>query len=174
MKRLLLIMMVSCRVAFGQEIEPYDDLSDEAYDLEEPVDVDPESVRRHRHHHYHPTEADAPQAERNSHSLSLNVPRHARRGLTATMSVRYRKIEGSAIVRVRMSPGLELVQAIPAAVRGPDGELLWFGVRGPMGSLKIKARIDERISAGTALLIHADLYDGYGETEHQTETIVVR
>jgi hypothetical protein len=167
-------MLFVCQVAFGQEVRPDESLIEDDY-FEEPIDPHPQSSNaRHPHHHYHPTEADAPEVERNSNSLSLNVPRHARRGLTATMSVRYRKIEGTAVVRVWMSPGLELQQAIPPAVRGPDGELLWFGLQGPMGSLKIKARIDERISAGTALLIHADLYDSDGETERHTETIVVR
>jgi hypothetical protein len=59
-------------------------------------------------------------------------------------------------------------------VRGADGELLWFGLTGPMGNLKIKARIHPEVPIGTALLVHADLIDGFGKVEQQTETIVVR
>jgi hypothetical protein len=126
------------------------------------------------HYHYHPTLEDAPPAERNVDLLSLTVPRHARRGLVATLALRYRKVAGEAIVRLQMSPGIDLESSNPAPVRGPDGELLWFGLAGPMGSLKVKARINANVPVGTALLIHADLIDGYGKAEQQTETIVVR
>lgn len=126
------------------------------------------------HYHYHPTLPDAPPAERNTELLSLTVPRHARRGLVATLALRYRKVTGEAIIRLQMSRGIRLESSNPAPVRGPDGELLWFGLAGPMGSLKVKARIDPDVPAGTALLIHADLIDGYGKAEQQTETIVVR
>lgn len=126
------------------------------------------------HYHFHPTLPDAPPSERNATSLSLTVPRHARRGLVATLALRYRKVNGDAIVRLQLSPGINLESSQPAPVRGPDGELLWFGLAGPMGSLKVKARIAPNLPAGTALLIHADLIDGYGRAEQQTETIVVR
>jgi hypothetical protein len=126
------------------------------------------------HYHYHPTLAESEPAERNAELLTVTAPRHARRGLATTMSLRFRKVTGNAIVRLHLSPGLAFEQAIPSAERGPDGELLWFGLAGPTGNLKVKARIDADVPIGTALLIHADLIDSQGRTERQTETIVVR
>jgi hypothetical protein len=126
------------------------------------------------HYHYHPRLSELPPEERNAESLIVGVPRHAKRGLTATLSVRYRKVSGSTIVRMQMSPGLNLEQATPPATRGPENELLWFGLQGPMGNLKVKARIHPDVPAGTALLVHVDLIDSSGRVEQTTETIVVR
>lgn len=173
MKRVpLLAVILAGQIALAQE-PPISMNPDGTYVHDEPFVAEPyrpPSVREH--YHDHPIEADEP--ERNSDTLSLNVPRHVRRGLTASMSVRYRRLEGDAIVRVRLSPGLELLQSNPPAASGPHGELLWFGLEGPMGTLKFKARVDPDVPVGTALLVQVDLYDNSGDTERQTEAIVVR
>lgn len=173
MKRIpLLAAILAGQIALAQA--PSSSMNaDRTDDHDEPVVAEPYRPPLVReHYHDHPIEADEP--ERNSDTLSLNVPRHVRRGLTATISVRYRRLEGDVIVRVRLSPGLELQQSNPPAVNGPHGELLWFGLEGPMGTLKFKARVDPGVPVGTALLVQADLYDNSGDTERQTEAIVVR
>lgn len=148
---------------------------DDPYDLPEARYEDPDwRPEPPEHHRHRPMPPEPVPIERDEESLSVTVPRHARRGLATTLSLRYRKVSGNVIVRLRMSPGLYLEQANPPAARGPDGELLWFGLAGPTGNLKIKARIDPDVPVGTALLIQADLIDGQGKTERQTETIVVR
>jgi len=179
-KLLLLAIALVCRSAFAADVEGFEAWDEEplsppeaAY-VDQQFDAPPPPAPPLPHYHYHPTLAESEPVERNAESLSLTVPLHARRGLTATLSVRYRKVRGNAIVRLTFSPGLQLEYSNPAPVQGPDGELLWFGLNGPMGNLKIKARIHQDVPVGTALLVHADLIDGYGKVEQQTETIVVR
>jgi len=174
MRKTLRRTVLACGVAIAVYIPG-------AYGLEDPDDLpetnygDPDrDPGSQEHYHYHPTSPESEPGDRNADSLTVSVPRHARRGLATTMSLRYRKVSGNAIVRLRMSPGLALEQANPPAARGAEGELLWFGLAGPGGSLKIKARIDANVPIGTALLIQADLIDAQGKTERQTETIVVR
>lgn len=174
-KVLLLGIVLVARAAFATHLEGFEAWEEEPVGQGEAA-VDPRlnPPPLPQHYHYHPTFEEVPAVDRNAESLSLTVPRHARRGLTATLSLRYRKVRGNAIVRLTFSPGLQLEYANPAPVQGPEGELLWFGLGGPMGNLKIKTRIHANVPIGTALLIHADLIDGYGNVEQQTETIVVR
>jgi hypothetical protein len=177
MRILVLGIVLASQAAWAAELEGFEAWEEEPVKVPEAAYVDPgfqPPPPPPEHHHYHPTLKEVPKAERNAESLDLSVPLHARRGLTATLSLRYRKVSGEAIVRMSFSPGLQLEHASLPPVQGSDGELLWFGLDGPMGSLKIKARIQPDVPVGTALLIHADLIDGYGNVEQQTETIVVR
>jgi len=176
MRILVLGIVLASRAALAAELEGFEAWEEEPVKVPGAAYVDPgfRPPPPLDHHHYHPTLQEVPKAERNAESLDLSVPLHARRGLTATVSLRYRKVRGEAIVRMSFSPGLQLEYASLPPVQGPEGELLWFGLDGPMGSLKIKARIQSDVPVGTALLIHADLIDGYGNVEQQTETIVVR
>jgi hypothetical protein len=174
-KVVLLGILLISRVAFATQLEGFEAWEEEPVAETEAAYVVPDfRPPPPEHHHYHPTLQEAPPVERNSESLTLSVPLHARRGLSTTLSLRYRKVNGDAIVRVTLSPGLQLEYSTQPPVQGAGGELVWFGLRGPMGSLKIKARIQPDVPIGTALLVHADLIDGQGNVEQQTETIVVR
>ncbi|MBI1815852.1 MAG: hypothetical protein HYR72_12810 [Deltaproteobacteria bacterium] len=53
---------------------------------------------------------------------------------------------------------------IPAAEVGADGQLMWSGLPGPSGSIKILGRLSARAAPGSVLSIAASLVDGLGST----------
>lgn len=114
-----------------------------------------------------------PLAARGYTELHLEVPLHARPGLTVQISLRYRNLVGPGRVRVKLPDALLPEQAIPDAFVGVDNVLVWGDLRSKNGSLKLKARIDPDAAVGRALLIKAELDDSDGNHRETRETIVL-
>lgn len=106
--------------------------------------------------------------------FSLNVPQHARPGLTVQLMMRYRNLGTPGRVRIDLPAAMRVVQTVPAANVEPGGAIVWSGLDRPTGSLKIKAQIHPQAEVGRALLIRADVADASGGRQQERATIHLR
>lgn len=106
--------------------------------------------------------------------FSLNVPQHAKPGLTVQISARYRNLGAPARVRIDVPPAMRVIETVPPASIEPGGIVVWNDVSDVNGSLKIKAQIHPAAEPGRALLIRADIVDGSGGRSQERDTIVLR
>jgi len=108
-------------------------------------------------------------------SLSVAGPSHVRAGLLTQLSVRYRKINGSASVQVTLPPELTTVQlTIPEADSYVGGVLTWNSLPAPSGATKIIAFVSSSARAGGSLTVTASLADQSGFALEANDSMGVR
>jgi hypothetical protein len=107
-------------------------------------------------------------------TLSVVAPTTVRRGLTAQLLIRYRNVSGSGDLSVTLPAGLTTELTVPDAGLGVDGQLVWSGLQGPSGTVKIRVMPNASAVPGSVLSIAAALTDSGGHSASEVRTAIVR
>ncbi len=107
-------------------------------------------------------------------TLSVVAPTAVRRGLTAQLLIRFRNLSGSGDLSVTLPAGLTAELTAPNAGLGVDGQLVWSGLPGPSGTVKIRALLNASAVPASVLSIAASLTDSGGHSASEVRSAIVR
>ena len=106
-------------------------------------------------------------------TLQLNVPRRARRGLVAQVTIRYRDVAPPATVRVFVPPPLAVQSTVPEA-RVEGDSVVWENLGNAAENLKLKILVSAEAVVGSAPQLVAEVYDARGGRSEATGALRVR